>query len=142
MGVRCAWAENSHHGTGRQSPMIELRRSVQLKRTLLMLNPPVRDLDEAGIEGDGCGEPVPSPTVIPELAHVHAPLQGGGLVAAAELPGKLRPRLQFQRDAGGGGNQRLEEGPPFFEVVGGDGERKRFCRGGGRNSLRQVSRAR
>ena len=116
--------------------MIELRGSVQLKRTLPMLNAPVRDLDKTGIERDGCRQPVPSPAVIPELAHVHAPLQGGRFVAAAELPGKLRPRLQFQRDAGGGGNQRLEERPPFFEVVGGDGERERFCRGGGRSLLR------
>ena len=49
------------YGSGRQLPMIELRGGVQLKRTLLMLDAPIRDLDESGIERDGGGETVPGP---------------------------------------------------------------------------------
>ena len=82
MGVCCAWAENRTTELGVNSPMIELGRSVQLKRTLLMLNAPVRDLNETGIECDGGRQPVPGPTLIPELAHVHAPAMEG----ASELP--------------------------------------------------------
>ena len=33
----------------------------------------------------------------------------------------------------------MEEGTPFFEIIGGDGERERFCRGSGRYDLGKRS---
>ena len=104
-----------------------------------MLDAPIRDLDQFGIERDGGGETVPGPALKPELPYAHAPMEGGRLVAAAELPGKHGPRIQFQGDCRGRDERRLEEGTPFFEIVGGDGERERFCRGSGRYDLGKRS---
>ena len=41
MGVCCAWADKTDHGSGRQSPMIQLGGGVQFKGALFMLDAPI-----------------------------------------------------------------------------------------------------